>query len=65
MKNKTWIRRNIINEPRLSELVEMYESLGYEVILKDFNPEDFPSECSECMTAFPDNYKIIYTRNKN
>ena len=62
-KNDTaWIRRNIIDEPRLSELVELYESLGYEVMLKDFIAEVHPNECSECMAASPKKYKIIYTR---
>lgn len=63
-RESEWVRRNIVDEPRLSELVEMYESLGYEVVLKDLNPEEFPDECSECMVAFPERYKIIFTRKK-
>lgn len=63
--DSAWIRRNIVDEPRLSELVELYESLGFEVMLKDFIPEEYPDECSECMASFPERYKIIYTRMKN
>ena len=60
--NSDWIRRNIVDEPRLSELIELYKSLGFEVVIKDFNPEGFPEECSECMAAYPEKYKVIYTR---
>ncbi len=62
--DKNWQRRNIVDEPRLSELVEMYESLGFEVMLKDFIPDENSDKCSECMTAFPERYKILFTREK-
>ena len=55
-----WTKRNIADEPRLSEAVEMYESLGFEVRVE---PVDLESEdCTECMRAEPDRYKVIYTR---
>ncbi len=60
-----WLKRNITDEPRLSELVEMYESLGFEVKTENFIPENFPKECSECMLQFPEKYKVIYTRKKD
>ncbi len=60
--NSNWEKRNIIDEPRLSELVELYESLGFEVKVTDFKPEEFPEECSECMVTSPQKYKVIYTR---
>lgn len=63
--DSTWVRRNVTDEPRLSELVEMYESLGYETLLKDFIPEEHPDDCSQCMASFPERYKIIYTRKKS
>ena len=59
-----WQKRNTIDEPRLSELIEMYEELGFEVKTEDFDPENFPEECSECMLQYPERYKIIYTRKK-
>lgn len=57
-----WIQRNIIDEPRLSELVETYESLGFEVMLKDFDPKEFPQDCNTCMIANPDRFKVLFTR---
>ena len=62
--DSTWVRRNVTDEPRLSELVELYKSLGYEIMLKDFIPGEQADECSECMVSFPERYKIIYTRKK-
>lgn len=63
-KNSDWVRRNTSDEPRLSELVEMYEELGFEVKLKDFDSGNLPEDCSECMAACPEKYKVIYTRKK-
>jgi len=62
--NSDWVKRNVADEPRLSELVEMYESLGFEVETREFNPADFPEKCNECLTAFPEKYKVIFTRKK-
>ena len=48
------------DEPRLSEMVEQYKELGFEVLLE---PVDTSSEeCTSCITAFNDRYKTIYTR---
>ncbi len=60
----SWVKRNIIDEPRLSDLVETYKSLGFDIKLKDFNPREFPEECTGCLAAFPEKYKVIYTRIK-
>jgi hypothetical protein len=58
-----WTKRFIYDEPRLSEAVELYESMGFEVRLE---PIDMDSEdCTECMRAEPDKYKVIYTRAKD
>ncbi len=59
-----WQKRNITDEPRLSELIEMYESLDFEVKVEEFNPENYPDECSECMKEDPCKFKVIYTRKK-
>lgn len=57
-----WTKRNVMDEPRLSELIETYRELGMEVHLE---PVDLDSEeCTECMRVDPDRYKVIYTRIK-
>ena len=65
-KNKAyWERRCIIDNHRVSEQVEMYESIGFEVMVKDIDPEQLPEEyCKECFITSPEKYKILYTRKK-
>ena len=65
-----WTRRFVANEPRLSEAVELYRSMGHEVHLEPLQPVDCDSadeksgECRACFKGFEDQYKIIYTRPK-
>ena len=62
LKKERWEKRFTIDEPRLSEMVEQYKELGFEVLLE---PVDTSSEeCTSCITAFHDRYKTIYTRKK-
>ncbi len=57
-----WEKRFTIDEPRLSEMVEQYKELGFDVLLE---PVDLSSEeCTDCMTAFHERYKTIYTRRQ-
>ena len=58
-----WVRQTTFDEPRLSEIVKMYEEIGFEVHLEPFHSEEEPG-CSECMKADPERYKTVYTRNK-
>jgi hypothetical protein len=66
-KNTTdWERRSIIYINRVSEQVEMYESIGFEVMVKDVDPKQLPEEyCKECYISNPEKYKILFTRKKN
>ena len=65
-----WTKRFVANEPRLSEAVELYRSMGYEVHLEPLPPVDCHSvdeesqECRACFKGFEDQYKTIYTRPK-
>ena len=62
LKKEGWEKRFTIDEPRLSEMVEQYKELGFEVLLE---PVDTSSEeCTTCITAFHDRYKTIYTRQR-
>jgi len=61
LKMEGWERRTTACEPRLSELVELYESLGFEVRVEPFEAEP-GYECLDCYTVEPGRYKIIFTR---
>ncbi|MEW6352069.1 MAG: hypothetical protein AB1646_23710 [Thermodesulfobacteriota bacterium] len=60
-----WTRRFSVEEPRLSEVRRLYESLGLEVRIETGIP-DQDQECRGCFTAqgFADRYKTIYTRGR-
>ncbi|MBI9087430.1 MAG: hypothetical protein JEZ11_27825 [Desulfobacterales bacterium] len=57
-----WHRQVTYDEPRLSDIVEMYREMGMEVHLEPFDAATEPG-CSECMKAAPDKYATIYTRS--
>ena len=67
-----WQRRFIATEPRLSEMVQLYEEMGFEVHLESISaveePDEGSEECQECricFKGFEDQYKMIYTRSKD
>jgi hypothetical protein len=63
-----WTRRFVTSEPRLSEAVELYRSMGNEVHLEPLplvngdSADEESQECRTCFKGFEDQYKIIYTR---
>ncbi|MGV8075582.1 MAG: hypothetical protein AB2L11_13630 [Syntrophobacteraceae bacterium] len=59
-----WKKQGTYDDPRLSEIVRMYEEIGFEVRLEPFDPSDGDKTCSECMKTDPGRYKTIYTRKK-
>lgn len=65
LKREGWVRQFTTDEPRLSEAVELYQSLGYEVRLEpaEFNKEN--KLCKVCVQANCERYKTIYIRAKS
>jgi len=55
-----WKRGFVADEPRLSEMIENYQELGFEVITVPISPDS--ADCTECMTRSPDKFQVIYTR---
>jgi hypothetical protein len=68
MNNKTksvkegWKKKGVYDEPRLSELVDMYKEIGFEVLVLDYEANTDNSQCNECIKKNPEKYKILYTR---
>ncbi len=58
-----WEKKATYDDPRLSEMVAMYQEIGLEVHLEPFNVANEPG-CTGCMALFPDQFKTIYTRKK-
>jgi hypothetical protein len=62
LRKEGWEKRFTMDEPRLSEVVEQYKELGFDVLLE---PVDISSEeCTTCLKApgAGQRYKTIYTR---
>lgn len=65
-----WERRFVACEPRLSEMVELYQSIGFEVRLEPLPTKEeaeaeggcAESGCTVCLDADSDRYRIIFTR---
>lgn len=55
-----WERCFIADEPRLSEAVETYRELGFDVAL--VSPPSDDEACTECMTQDPGRYSLIFIR---
>ncbi|MCS7281560.1 MAG: hypothetical protein NZ583_08095 [Desulfobacterota bacterium] len=72
LKEQGWEKRMIACEPKLSELVELYKEIGFEVHLEplpdvekfDSSSLDSDEECLLCYEQNRDKYRIIFTRRK-
>ena len=62
LEKEGWIKRNTIDEPRLSELISEYEELGFDVHLEPVKLEDLNEECKSCYLSQIDKLKTIYVR---
>lgn len=56
-----WLRRSILDEPRLSEVVAMYKEIGLDVKVVDVKPGDVDG-CTACLDGAPERYKVVYTK---
>jgi len=56
-----WENRGVFDDPKLSDVVEIYEEMGFEVRLEPFEPEE-ESGCVRCMMLQPDKYKTVFVR---
>ncbi len=67
-----WEKRFVACEPRLSEMAEMYEEIGFEVHLEPLPAKEEleaaeasscdEKACSACFEVDPNRYRIIFTR---
>jgi len=66
LEEKGWMKQNTIGEPRLSEIVELYKSLGYEVRLEPVVLDELDEECRECYEREGEIEKVktVYVRRK-
>jgi len=64
LEEEGWVKQTTIGEPRLSEIVELYRSLGYEVRLEPVKLDELDEECRRCYESEVDEVKTVYVRKK-
>jgi hypothetical protein len=69
LKREGWVRQFLATEPRLSEAVKLYQTIGYDVHLEPLTREEAlnsagDNSCTVCFDAEEDRYKVIYIRSK-
>ena len=71
LEQQGWTKQFVTNEPRLSEVVEIYKEAGFQVHLEPLpSQRKHPAEekckpdadCRQCFEGFEDQHKIIFTR---
>jgi hypothetical protein len=69
LKKQGWQKRFVAEEPRLSEMVELYKETGFEVHLEPMTaveePDEENEECQSCRICFEgseEKYQVIFTR---
>jgi hypothetical protein len=65
LEKKGWIKRTTIGEPRLSEIVELYKSLGYEVRVEPVRLDELDDDCRRCYQDDIDAVKTVYIKKKD
>lgn len=65
LEKEGWVKQFSADEPRLSEAVEEYRELGFEVLLEPLDPLEMVGECTSCFRASCDRTKVIYTRRRH
>jgi len=62
-RGKDWERQFTVEENRVYEYVELYESFGYEVRVEPATPNEM-EQCQVCFKADFDNLRTIYIKQK-
>ena len=60
-RGKDWERGFTVEENRVAEYVELYESIGYEVRVEPATPDE-QEECQTCYKADFDNLRTIFIK---
>ncbi len=68
LERQGWQRQFVAAEPRLSEAVEMYKELGFQVHLvllpteENSSIQDNETKCRACFKGSEDRHRIIFTK---
>jgi hypothetical protein len=57
-----WERRFVTDGRRATEVIDLYEELGYEVRAEPVRQEELENDCEDCQLIVLMQFKTIYTR---
>jgi hypothetical protein len=57
-----WVRRHATDASRLEESIELYKSLGFEVLTRKLTSADYEPSCQGCFESSCPAHVLIYTR---
>ncbi len=60
-----WERRLVTDGRRATEVIDLYEELGYEVRAEPVREEELENECEDCQLIVLMQFKTIYTRKRD
>jgi hypothetical protein len=63
-QKKGWTKRGVYDEPRLTEVLSMYEEIGFIVKIEPYS-SDIEVTCNECVKQNPEKYKVLYTKKND
>lgn len=64
LEKRGWIKRTTTREPRLSEIVGLYKSLGFEVRVEPVRIDELDDVCRKCYEDEADDVKTVYVKKK-
>jgi hypothetical protein len=60
-----WERRFVVEGRRAAEYLELYSSLGFDVVADPVQREQVGDECDDCRLALLLEFRTIYTRRRS
>ena len=64
LEKEGWVKKFTIEEHRVDEYKELYESLGQEVKVEPIVPSEIEG-CTECFKIECEKYRTIFTKQKS
>ena len=58
-----WQKQGIYDEPRLSEVVQIFDEIGFDVKLEPTRLDEM-SGCTDCLKSNILQYKTVYTKKR-
>jgi len=57
-----WEERFVGQDPKLSEIADLYREIGFEVLIEEYDPEPCEGCCKICFDESPAKFFVVYTR---